>query len=163
MIQEFIRMSLHNYKKYFAAQLKIFAMMALIFCFGLYLIGIQEALWIGLGIAVLDLLPIIGSGMVFIPWAFYEFMMKHQELALKLGLLYLVAFVLKQLIEPLFVGKNLSLPFYIPLGITIVCGVLFNVFGVLVAALIIPIVTTLYEFYLLHSKKQDAYHDSIGK
>lgn len=152
MIQQFIQMSLKNYKQYFLAQCKIFAFMAMIFIIGLYFIGIDKAIWIGLGIAVFDLLPLVGSGLIFIPWSIFELVSQHQDLAWQLALLYIVAFIIKQFIEPLFIGKNLSLPFYIPLGITLICGSIFNIFGVVLAALIIPLITTLYE--MMHMTRQ---------
>lgn len=150
MVKQFFQKSFKNYQYFFKAQCKIFAVMAILFSLGLYIIGIDGAIWIGLGIVIFDLLPIVGSGMVFIPWSLFELLSQHQSLALKLALLYIITFILKQLIEPLFIGNHLSLPFYIPLFITLVCGSLFNIFGVLVAALIIPIVTTLYEMILLY-------------
>ena len=54
---------------YFRSQLLIMAMVAIICVIGLVLIKNQYALLLGLGIALLDALPVIGSGMILIPWS----------------------------------------------------------------------------------------------
>ncbi len=145
MIEKLIKTSIYNFKKYFVTQFKIFLIILLFFVVSLNVISVPQATVIGIGIAILDIIPILGSGMVFIPWSIYEWGWGSPDFAWKLALIYIVSIIIKQILEPIFIGKDLSLPFFVPIIITIICGMVFNVFGVIVAAFVIPIVSAIFQ------------------
>lgn len=129
-----------NLKLFAKAELKLIGLIYILLLLGLNLIGYEMAWLIALGISLLDLLPVIGSGMVFIPWVLIEWLGGSTENAFWLLILYLVIALAKQLIEPFFLGKDLQLPFWLPIVILLISTLLFNVFGIIVSSLLIPLV-----------------------
>ena len=153
MIRQIIQTSLQNFKKYFLAQIKIFIIILLFFVVSLNLLRIDHAMMIGISISILDLLPVLGSGLIFLPWSIYHWLWGSPDLAWKLALVYVLSLIIKQFLEPIFIGKDLALPFYVPLVITLVCGIVFNVFGMIVAAILIPVVSAIYQ--VINQLKQE--------
>lgn len=76
---------------------------------GLHLIGSSYALTMGLLIGILDLIPVLGPGTVLLPWAVWSFMTGATFFGVKLLLLYLFILVVRMILEPRVVGKNLGL------------------------------------------------------
>ncbi|MDO4282247.1 MAG: sporulation integral membrane protein YtvI [Clostridia bacterium] len=119
--------------KYIKAEAKLSGI-----CFLLVLIGLNVMSMIGLDIrypvlmAILigfvDLLPLFGAGVVMLPWAVYLFFSGNTIVAICVFALWIVWAVLKQLIEPHFVSKQMGMhPLFTLLGMY--TG--FKLFGVL--------------------------------
>ncbi|HJB19970.1 MAG TPA: sporulation integral membrane protein YtvI [Candidatus Bariatricus faecipullorum] len=86
--------------------------MSITFCelaVGLAIIGIENSVLISLGIAIFDILPVLGTGGVMIPWAIISAVLGDIPMALKLLALYLVITVVRNIIEPKIVGKQIGL------------------------------------------------------
>lgn len=86
--------------------------MLLTFCevfFGLTVLGVNYALIISIIIAVIDILPILGTGTVLIPWAIFSFITSDTPLGIGLLILYGVVLIIRQLVEPKIVGNTLGL------------------------------------------------------
>lgn len=85
----------------------------LVLLIGLYIIDIPYFALVALAIALVDLLPVLGAGMVLVPWAIIVFFMGNVNLAISLVVLFVITFVIKQLTEPLILGKSVGLnPFF---------------------------------------------------
>ena len=106
---------------------------------GLCLIRAPYPLVMATVIAVLDLLPVIGVGFVLIPWGVWCLVVGRTPFGI--GLLVLFAFhtVLRQIIEPRIVGRNLGVH---PLLTLLLIYVGYSLFGVL-GLLLVPVVTVL--------------------
>ena len=79
-------------------------------CFlGLCLLGQRNALLLSCLLALLDLLPFIGTGTVLIPWGLLSLADGRLRFGIGLLILYGVITVLRQLAEPRLVGENLGL------------------------------------------------------
>lgn len=78
-------------------------------CGGLFLLGIKNAFAIAFIIAVLDILPVLGTGTVLIPWAVLAFASGRISTGVGVFALYLVITVVRNLIEPKLVGKQMGL------------------------------------------------------
>lgn len=78
-------------------------------CLGLLIMGIPYPVLIGLGIAVFDILPVLGTGGILLPWAAILLIMKNHGLAFGILLLYLVILVVRNMLEPRIVGKQIGL------------------------------------------------------
>lgn len=76
---------------------------------GLWLLGVPSALVIAAIIAFLDILPLIGSGGILIPWALLELLRGGYPLGIGLLLLYGIVTVVRNAIEPRFVGREIGL------------------------------------------------------
>lgn len=77
---------------------------------GLTLLHIPHALWLGALIALIDLLPMIGSGLVLLPWAALRLLTEGQTAALGMALLWLAVWLTRTLLEPKLVGQHLQIP-----------------------------------------------------
>ena len=60
-------------------------------------------------IAVLDILPILGTGGIMIPWAVISLVVGNVGLGLKLLLIYGIVTVVRNYVEPKIVGTQLGL------------------------------------------------------
>ncbi len=60
-------------------------------------------------IAILDALPIFGTGAVLIPWAIYGVIVGNFPLAIAMIIIYLVCLTVRQFIEPKIVGESLGI------------------------------------------------------
>ena len=76
---------------------------------GLTLVGINHAILVALIIAVFDILPVLGTGGVMIPWTILTVIQGNYPMALGLLILYLVITVIRNFIEPKIVGSQLGL------------------------------------------------------
>ena len=73
---------------YFLAQFRIMFVVAAILILGFLVLGIKYAFLIGVLVAVLDFLPLFGTGTVLIPWAVFKLLSADYALAAGLALLY---------------------------------------------------------------------------
>ncbi len=95
---------------YFLAQFKIMFVVALVLLLGFGVLGIRYGFLLGLLIAVLDFLPLFGTGTVLIPWAVLRLVSGDYVVAAGLALLYVLTQVIRQMIQPKIMGDTMGLP-----------------------------------------------------
>ena len=106
---------------------------------GLTLLRVQYAFLFAALIALVDILPILGTGTVLIPWSIISFLMKDVRLGVGLLIVFGVITVVREVIEPKIVGKSLGLSPILAL-ISMYAGLkLFGFFGMI----IVPAAVTL--------------------
>jgi len=71
---------------------------------GEYLVGIAAVT------ALVDIMPVLGTSFVVVPWALYSFIMGRFGLGLGLMVMLTVIWVVRQIIEPKLIASNLGLP-----------------------------------------------------
>lgn len=76
---------------------------------GLTILGIPWSGLVALGIAVFDILPVLGTGGILLPWAAILFFMRNHGLAFGILILYLIITVVRNMAEPRIVGKQIGL------------------------------------------------------
>lgn len=89
-----------------------FLIMVLTFCemlLGLSILGVDYAFIMAIVISVIDILPILGSGTVLIPWAIFAFLTSNTPLGVGLLILYAVSLVVRQFAEPKIVGGAIGI------------------------------------------------------
>lgn len=84
---------------------------------GLLIIRVSEAAAIAALIAVFDILPIVGSGLILAPWAIISFIQGEIGLGIGLAILWAIVIIARQFAEPKIVGKQVGMH---PLA-TLVC------------------------------------------
>lgn len=135
-LKEFVYAAGQGIKGFMIAQLKLSVLSFIILCVGFVIIGIE---WWGikaLGIAIVDVVPILGSGLVMIPWAIIRLLMGDGEIAWKIALLYAILLIVRQFAEPYFTGKQIGVrPLYTFLS-TLVCILLFGPIGAVLGAVV---------------------------
>lgn len=96
---------------------------------GLTLIRIDHAILVAFVIAIFDILPVLGTGGIMIPWAILTAIQGNYPLALGLLVVYLVITVIRNIIEPKIVGSQLGLHPVVTLCSMFVGAQLFGVIG----------------------------------
>ena len=76
---------------------------------GLSILGISNSVMWALLIAVLDILPVLGVGTALIPWSITCLVTGRVGLGVGLMVLYIIISIIRNIIEPRFVGTNLGL------------------------------------------------------
>lgn len=71
--------------------------------------GIQNAFLKASLIALFDVMPILGTGGIMIPWFVISFALGHTALGLKLLIIYAIVTVVRNYVEPKIVGAQLGL------------------------------------------------------
>lgn len=112
---------------------------------GLVLIRNPYALLLGLGIALLDALPVLGSGMILLPWSIVLLFQKNYISGAILLTVFVLCVILREFLEPKLLGKGIGIrPLYtlisMYLGIRI-----FGVAGFILGPIGLVIIKSLYE------------------
>ena len=94
---------------YFRAQFKIMFIVFVILTAGLLVLRVPYAVLAAAGIAVLDFLPMLGTGTILIPWAVLWALSGKLSSAAGLVILYAVTQVTRQLIQPKMVGDSIGM------------------------------------------------------
>ena len=95
---------------YFMAQFKIMFVIGLVLFVGLLFLGVHYSIFLAIGIAVLDFLPMFGTGTVLIPWAVIKLFGGEYAYGAGLAFLYVLTQAVRQVIQPKIVGDSLGLP-----------------------------------------------------
>ena len=111
---------------------------------GFLLLGVETAILLAAGIALLDALPVFGTGTVLIPWAFFSVLGGNMRQSLALVGLYAVLWLTRSLLEPKLIANRsglhpLAALFAMYLGFS-----LFGVAGILLAPLAAVLVRQLH-------------------
>lgn len=123
-------------RSYFLLMLLTFALMLL----GLTVLRVEYALILSFIISLLDVLPILGIGIILIPFGIFSFLTGSTRLGVGLFILYAVASVIKQIAEPKILGKNLGIH---PLLTLILMYIGYSLFGVL-GLILLPVTAVLF-------------------
>lgn len=91
------------------AQMTLISMTAAIVIIGLLILRVDYAITIGLLTGIVDLLPYLGTGTVFVPWIVYLFFKGKYSLVIGLSILYAVVLIFRQIIEPKVLADNVGL------------------------------------------------------
>lgn len=73
------------------------------------ILGVANPVFVALLIALFDILPVVGTGTILIPWFIIEFINKDYKMAIGLAISYAVIFVVRNIIEPKIVGQQVGL------------------------------------------------------
>ena len=82
---------------------------------GFWFLDIPGWLFIAIVTSLLDALPVIGAGMIILPWALVCFFMGNATLALELTGVYAIMEVTRNLLEPRILSAQLGLPPFVTL------------------------------------------------
>lgn len=131
---------------YFMAQFKIMAVVWLILTAGFFILGVSYGpLW-ALLIALLDFLPVFGTGTALIPWGIIKVLGGEYAFAAGLILIYVLTQVIRQLVQPKLVGDTMGLN---PLLTLFLLYLGFKIRGLAGMILAVPIglfIASLYRF-----------------
>lgn len=95
---------------------------------GLLLLRIPYAIMIALLIAIFDILPVLGTGGILLPWAVMMVLVGNIPMAIGIVVLYLVITAIRNTLEPRIVGKQIGLH---PLATLIVMFIGLKMIGII--------------------------------
>ena len=96
---------------------------------GLTIIGVNRAILVALLIAIFDILPVLGTGGIMIPWVILSALGGELPRALALLVLYVIITVIRNIIEPRIVGAQIGLHPVLTLMSMFVGNHLFGIVG----------------------------------
>jgi len=95
---------------YFLAQFRIMFVVAVVLTVGFLILGVRYGILLAVLIAILDFLPLFGTGTALFPWAVVKLLSGEAAFAAGLVLLYVLTQVVRQIIQPKIVGDSMGLP-----------------------------------------------------
>lgn len=117
--------------------------------FGLWAVGSPYWLSMALVAGFLDLVPILGPGLLFFPWAVGAFLIGQTTFAVQLLVLYFVVLILRQMLQPKILGDSIGIHPLLML-VAIYSGiVLFGVQGIIAGPVLVIIGKALWNSGLL--------------
>ena len=129
---------------YFRAQFKIMLILLLVMFLAFEMMDVSFSFLLALGIAILDFLPIFGTGAVFGPWAIVDLVSGRYLKAVFIIILYLVCLLIKQLLQPKMVGDSIGIS---PLTTLLFMFIGWHFKGVIGIIFAIPIGMLVVNFY----------------
>lgn len=121
---------------------------------GLWLIGIDYAATTAFLIAFVDILPVLGTGGVLLPWIFLEAAQAHYSTAVGLTILFFAIGAVRNVAEPKILGKQVGLHPLITLMAMYVGGKLFGFIGIFGVPFVVVILKNLHDSGKLHLYKE---------
>lgn len=91
------------------AQLKLMGVTYLVVGVGLWILQVPYGFVWALGVALVDAVPMLGTGTVLLPWALVCLLQRNVFQAVGLGVIFLLAFLLRTALEPKLVGRHIGL------------------------------------------------------
>ncbi|MDO5544575.1 MAG: sporulation integral membrane protein YtvI [Eubacteriales bacterium] len=122
--------------RWLLAQCKLMSVTFIILAAGLTLLRIPRGLMWALLIALVDALPILGTGTVMVPWSVVCFLQGDTPRALGLLGIYITAALTRSMLEPKLLGKHLGLDPLVTLIALYVGYRLWGVGGMILAPLL---------------------------
>ncbi|NLI11957.1 sporulation integral membrane protein YtvI [Pelotomaculum propionicicum] len=94
---------------YIKAQALLIFITTVISVTGLYIIGADYALIMGLAVGFFDLIPVLGPATIYVPWLIWSFATGATGFGIKITILYLLVLLVRQVLETKIVSANLGL------------------------------------------------------
>lgn len=94
---------------YLKAQFKIEIWVYLILVVGLMILKVRYSYLIAILIALLDILPVFGTGTILIPWAIFKVLNGQYIFALGLLIIWGVGQLVRQIIQPKMIGDSMGM------------------------------------------------------
>ncbi len=76
---------------------------------GLLCVGCRYAVLLSLLVALIDLLPILGAGVILLPWSVFCFLWSDIKTGVALIVIWIIVAVTRQISEPKLIGKRIGL------------------------------------------------------
>lgn len=112
---------------------------------GLTVAGVERACLTALLIAAFDILPVAGIGIVLIPWAIFAFLTKRMRLGILLLVIYTVMTIVRNIIEPKIVGREVGLHPILTLIAMFIGTRLFGIVGLFGLPLALSVAKAVYD------------------
>ena len=122
----------------------------------LKLIGAYEGGYIAiiaLVTCVVDIVPVLGTGTVVLPWAIYNFITGNIGMGVGLVIMYAVITVIRQALEPKLVANQVGLPSIVTIMGMFLGARFFGALGILLVPFSIIVIKLMYDEGIIGNKK----------
>lgn len=117
--------------------------------------------------AIVDIIPVLGTGTVLIPWALYSLIVGNWPLAIGLAVIYAAITIIRQIVEPKLVAGQLGLSPVVTISSLYLGLKVFGVFGMIIAPILVTMLKVLNDEGILHiwksSKQEKAEQEDAKK
>ncbi|SHM50216.1 sporulation integral membrane protein YtvI [Caldanaerovirga acetigignens] len=133
------------------AQIILIFISTIITIAGFYILNVDYALTLGIICGLLDILPVIGPSLIFVPWAIVALLLGNLKFSLSLIILHLFVSGMRQILQAKVIGTHLGLDPLLAL-ISIYVGVkLFGFMGLFIGPMVAVIVKAIFQSGFLRS------------
>ncbi len=154
-LEQMKKASLGAFGGYLRAQLLLSLGVFFILLCGFLITGQSYALLLALGFAMLDFIPLIGSGTIMVPWAVIDLFLGDYRHALALMVIWGLIVLFRRLSEPKFVGDQTGLSPILSL-ISIYVGMrLYGVLGMILCPILLLVLLNLMGLGLFADTRWD--------
>lgn len=154
-LEQVKKVSLGAFGGYLRAQLLLSLGVFFILLCGFLITGQSYALLLALGFAILDFIPLIGSGTIMVPWAVVDLFLGNYTRAVGLMIIWGVIVVFRRIAEPKVVGDQTGLSPILSL-ISIYVGMrLYGVAGMILCPILVLVILNLAGLGLFDSTRRD--------
>ena len=114
-------------------------------------------------IALIDIIPILGTGTILVPWALYQLFTGHYGLAIGILVMYAIITIIRQVIEPKLVANQLGLPAFATIISMYIGSQIFGVIGIFLLPITLVMVKLLNDEGFIHVFKAEGLEDEAPK
>ncbi len=108
------------------------------------------AVLIAIATAIVDIIPVLGTGTILIPWALYSLITGNFGLAIGLAVIYAAITVIRQVIEPKLVAGQLGLSPVVTISALYLGLKVFGVLGMIIAPILVTMLKVLNDEGIIH-------------
>jgi len=112
---------------------------------GLFILDVKYAFLIALMVGLAEAVPIVGTGIVMLPWIMWQVFAGNMTLAFGLAVLYVLGILIRQIMEPKIVGSQIGLHPLVTLLAMYVGLKFFGVLGMFIGPISLIIVKNLQD------------------
>ena len=138
---------------YIRAQLIMMCIIFIVVLIGMLILGVNSPLFVAFVTALVDAIPVLGTGTILIPWAIVSLVLGHYGRALGLALIYVCALCTRQFFEPKVVSSQIGLHPLITLMSMYVGLKAIGLFGMILGPIVAIVVIKIIEIEQ-NSKKE---------
>ena len=85
-------------KGYLKSQLILMGITLVILMTGLFILKVPYFILIAIGISIVDVLPVLGSGVIIVPWSVISFILGNSYLWQGLSIIYIILIITRQIL-----------------------------------------------------------------
>ncbi|PLR77784.1 sporulation integral membrane protein YtvI [Bacillus sp. V3-13] len=127
------------------AQATLISITTIIILIGLLILRVDYAITIALVTGLVDIIPYLGTGAIFVPWIIYSIISGNVSLAIGLGVLYIIVIVQRQIMEPKVLSSSIGIDPLATLVALFVGFKLIGFLGLIIGPVTLVILTTLHK------------------
>ena len=146
LFKEFLRKTGIGIKEYIKSSLITSAVCFVLLLIGLYIGEVPYFGLVAFVIAAVDMLPVLGSGIILIPWAVISLISSNTKLAFILIIVFVLTFLIEQILQPILLGRSVGLKPLYTLLITVISMIIFTpALGAIIGSIISIVIAVIMD------------------